>query len=166
MADFHEAVELDATKATLLAHRQGSQFLECPRELTARLGVIDRQVLPTAVGHAEPIAAQMNFANARVTHVDRAVEVTDIPTLPQLTETWAGGRQLVDERAQLLIIRIANGDLAQPANQVFNRFIPIDIEFAGGRFQQTPPQEVFPHSKLGVTARGRTDWRPTHPGTY
>jgi len=35
--------------------------------------VIDQQVLPTAVGHAEPIAAQMNFADARVTHVDSAV---------------------------------------------------------------------------------------------
>jgi hypothetical protein len=91
MTDFHAAVELDATKATLLAHRQGLQFLECPRGLTARLGVIDQQVLPTAVGHAEPIAAQMNFANARVTHVDSAVEVTDIPMRPQLTETSAGG---------------------------------------------------------------------------
>jgi hypothetical protein len=98
MADFHAAVELDATRATLLAHRQGSQFLECPRGLTARLGVIDRQVLPTAVGHAEPIAAQMNFANARVTHVDSAVAVTDIPTRPQIrvgatsSEVAAGGR--------------------------------------------------------------------------
>ena len=57
--------------ADLCPDGQGSQFLQCPGGLTARLGVIDQQALPTG-GDAKPIAAQMKLANARLTYVDSA----------------------------------------------------------------------------------------------
>jgi hypothetical protein len=84
-------------EVVVLEHRQGSQFLERPRVLTARLDAIHQQAVPTAAGHAEQIAAQMNFANAGVPHVGSAGAVTNVRARPQLTETAAGGRQLVDQ---------------------------------------------------------------------
>ena len=83
-----------------------------------RLSVVDQHVLSRRVRHAEPIAPQMKLANARVTHVDSASAVTDIRTRPQLTETVACGRQLVDQRPQPRIIPIARGDLPQPAHHI------------------------------------------------
>jgi hypothetical protein len=101
------------------------------------------------MGHAEPMAAEMKLADARVTHVDSAGAITDIRTRPQLAEMLARGRKLVDQRPQPRIIPIARGDLPQPVHHVFSRHIPIDIELAGGRFEKAPAQEVFSDCEFG-----------------
>jgi hypothetical protein len=79
--------------------------------------------------------------------------VADIRTRPELTETLVGGGQLVDQRAQPRIIRI-NGDLAQPGDDVLNRCIPIDIQFARGGFENTPAQKVFSEREFGLQRAG------------
>lgn len=70
--------------------RQESQLLKRRGGLATGFCVINQQVLPAGVGHAEPVATEMNVANFWVTHVDDAGAITDIRARPQLTEAWAG----------------------------------------------------------------------------
>ena len=95
----------------------------------------------------------MKLTNVRVTNVGSAGVVADIRTRPQLTEMLACGGQLVDQRAQPGIVRV-NGDLAQSGDDVLNRCIPIDIQFARGGFEKTPAQKVFSEREFALQRAG------------